>query len=312
VRQLLGYDKIDLYGLSNGATDVEAYAYRYPQHAHAIVIDSGSVVAATPPDFHDFFHIGDPQLLIDTMARECASIPACHATDTDPAATFVAQIQQLRVNPIPAQNAVTVPIDESSLVTLIESAEPEPLVTALDALRRGDPQLVRSLLTQVKPDNGSGQEFSAGAYAAQLCNDSVAPWLPTDSPDVRRQKLDSAVGALPDEAFSPFSKEAWLERNPPDYCLTWPAPIRYNPVVPVGMATIAVPTLLLSSDLNRDDLTSRSKLLLNTFSNATFVVVVHANNAAINRSGACIPDIVARFFETLDSGDTACAAKSAG
>ena len=100
VRKLLGYDTIDYYGGSYGSVDLQAYAYRYPEHLHAVVLDSGFPVSAGGPDYGAFFGVGVPQANIDVIALACARAPECHRMDPDPAKTLVDLVHQVRDHPV--------------------------------------------------------------------------------------------------------------------------------------------------------------------------------------------------------------------
>jgi pimeloyl-ACP methyl ester carboxylesterase len=309
VRKLLGYDTIDYYGGSYGSVDLQAYAYRYPEHLHAAVLDSGFPVSAGGPDYAAFFGVGSPQASLDIVALACARAPVCHDADPDPVKTLVDLVHQVREHPVtvaPSGTAAKIVIDEAVLASLIlDNGEPAKLVLAADAARDGDFGLLASGLGASGPPERV-QDDSIGDNMAGNCADYDTPWDRSDPIDVRARKLAAAEAALPDDAFSPFSKQAWFANNPPDICLSWPAPARHEAVVPAGASARTVPALILSGDLDGGIPAFVSKRLLSEFPAATFVLIAGAGHQTL-AFGTCAARLAARFFDTLTAGDTSCA-----
>ena len=100
VRQALGYDKINLYGVSYGVTLGLAYLQRFSSHVRAAVLDSGSLLNV-PEEQLDASHA---QRAFDQLAARCAATPAC-ARSYHPAADLATILARLAAHP--AQ--VTVP-----------------------------------------------------------------------------------------------------------------------------------------------------------------------------------------------------------
>ncbi len=312
VRAMLGYDTIDYYGASYASFDVQAYAYRYPEHVHAVIVDAGFSPSVGGADYGDFFGVGSPKAFIDAVVLGCSRDRGCHTADPDPAKTLSDLLRQVRTQPIQSTSASTsVPgrtvIDEAAVVSLILSADPLELVNAADAARDGNPQPMLDMLSGTPVPPGPAASNSAGDNAAANCNDYDAPWDRNDPIDTRHQKLDAAENALPDDAFAPVSKQAWFANVPPDFCITWPAPHRYDPVVPTGKTTIDVPALILSGDVDRTIPTFITKKLLSIFPHGAFLTMAGAGHPTLTDVHGCAADITSRFFETLDPGDTSCA-----
>jgi pimeloyl-ACP methyl ester carboxylesterase len=73
VRRRLGYRKIDLYGVSYGATLAQAYVRRYPESVRSLVLDSGSLADVR---IYDVSARNAEHALLAELAR-CAAAPAC-------------------------------------------------------------------------------------------------------------------------------------------------------------------------------------------------------------------------------------------
>ena len=94
VRQALGYNKINIYGVSYGVTVGLAYLQRYGSHVRAAVLDSGSLLNV-PEEQLDASHA---QRSFDQLAARCAATPAC-ARAYHPAADLATIVARLTAHP---------------------------------------------------------------------------------------------------------------------------------------------------------------------------------------------------------------------
>jgi len=94
VRKALGYDQINIYGVSYGVTTGLAYLQRYGSHVRAAVLDSGSLLPV-PEEQLDAAH---GQKAFDQLASRCAATPAC-ARSYHPAADLAAILARLTAHP---------------------------------------------------------------------------------------------------------------------------------------------------------------------------------------------------------------------
>ena len=94
VRQALGYNKINIYGVSYCVTVGLAYLQRYGSHVRAAVLDSGSLLSV-PEEQQEAVHA---QQAFDQLASRCATTPSC-ARSYHPAADLAAILAQLRAHP---------------------------------------------------------------------------------------------------------------------------------------------------------------------------------------------------------------------
>lgn len=314
VRNLLGYQRIDFIGGSYASVFAQAYAARFPSRLRALIFDSGFTVGAAAPAYSNFFLPGWPMAVAQIAALECRRDSGCKTLDRDPVSTLVRLVRRVRAKPVrgrPATagtDAAPVVVDETALATLFAITDPLLILRAAIALQRSDPQPILQL-AGMPQDSGPITVFSAGMSQASVCNDIDSPWDRTDPIPVRRQKLSAAIAALPATAFAPFSKASWTRVFLYGWCVVWPAPARFEPVIPPGSTLPDVPTLILSGDVDNLVPTFFSRPLLREFPKATFVIVAGAGHVTM-AGGApnCASSIATRFIETLQPGDTSCAA----
>ena len=320
VRQALGYDTIILEGQSYGSITTQAYAARYPEQVAAIVFDSG--FTAVDPQLAGWFGTDYPAMLIRIDQLLCDRDASC---DVDVADTVRWLAKTVRAHPVVGtvtdQNGETerIVVDEAMLATVLsigqdgDILQPFTLDEVATALRGGDPEPLLKLAsaTDMYPgDQGDPGQFSAGANVAGLCADNDFGWTAGDGIAERRQKLDALLAALPSGAFAPFSAQGWAGAfgGWPYQCLTWPTIDRREAVIPDGSSLPDVPTLILAGDVDTSAPLEGTDDLLASFPQATLVVVPGAGHNVLDPQWAgCTPQIVARFVDTFDPGDTSCA-----
>ena len=79
VREALGYDMIDLYGTSYGATLAQYYIRQHPDHVRVAIMDGG-----TPVDVPVFERMAaDSQAALELLFDRCADDDACNAAMPD-------------------------------------------------------------------------------------------------------------------------------------------------------------------------------------------------------------------------------------
>jgi len=103
---------------------------------------------------------------------------------------------------------------------------------------RGRGGQLRQLVKPYGPDQGPADYFSAGMYAAVVCNDYPVPWKRSSPIPERRRELNRAVAAFrPSNWWAPISKRTWAYDSASDIsaCLSWPKrSANYKPPIPRG------------------------------------------------------------------------------
>jgi pimeloyl-ACP methyl ester carboxylesterase len=95
VRAALGYRTVNLYGGSYGATAVQVYLQRHPEHVRTATLLSGSLLEV--PLFERF--PVNSQRALDAVFARCAAEPACRAAFPDPASDLRTLASRLDVAP---------------------------------------------------------------------------------------------------------------------------------------------------------------------------------------------------------------------
>ncbi len=331
VRQALHLDRIDYYGVSYGAVDVRAYAYRHPSHLRSAILDS-------PYNSKDAaFTRTLPTAMARISVLVCDRSPSCAAANPDAQKTFDDLVQQLQRHPFTGTGVnadgvrKTVRVDEAALLDVLYNnyfAAPAflnqgEIFAAAKALSRGDRQPLLRLVAESPEPNDFGDpagSASIGADYAVFCADSAFPWDKSAPEAVREQQYQRALAKIPANASAPFSIKAWtgfVASQPvvlipgADACVPWPKPNRPEAPFPVNQPFPAsVPALLMGGGLDYLDINTE-KSLIPLFKGDPFVTVQNAGHVTTYWS-PCATSIAVHFIETLHTGDTSCAADTKG
>lgn len=318
VREALGFETIDYYSFSYSAVDAQAYAARFAERLHAVVLDSG--IPVTDEGHAFFWGLGVPETLVHVPALYCEQDPTCSDDFPNGEADLRRMIGVVGRHPLEGRDtdAAGIPanlvVDQTAIAYLLGSVpwelSPTDLLEAAAALEDDDPAPLMGLAQQSPPflpdGDGLPTDFSSGDSAARSCNDQDAVWDRSDPPAAREEVLVAELDALPANAFAPFTKQTWNDYWWLDMCLGWPTPDRFEPAVPEGAVFAGIPALVLAGDLDTVVSTETSMALLEGFPDATFLVIGGASHITIG-SNTCAVQIVTTFFDTLDVGDTTCA-----
>jgi len=284
VRDLLGYDKIIFHGQSASVQDVQAYASRFADRLHAVVLDAGTVVNGPETVFGARWAQG----LIERADTICRQNPQC----TDAVRGLISDLAE---EPIEG-------VTDSTAGWLLDN-DANGFVQAAQAYAVGNPEPLLTLAAQNKPwvpqDDGDPTGYSDGANFAGNCTDQDAPFDRSDPVEIRRSKLQAAIDELPDDAFAPWSKEGWLAYSPPDLCIDWPAPKNFEPVLASADESFpGLPALIMVGD--RDAGVENSRQLLDVFPDGDFVIVPGAEHPAMS-AGSCVVYFELSWIEKLEA-----------
>jgi len=320
VRQKMGYDTIIYHGQSYASTDVQAYAARFADHLAAVILDSGQPINDIAGST---FGVDVAQGLLDVATAGCKIDVTCAASTPDPRATVEQLVTALGATPVtgtPGDGSGELTVDQASVAFILSnndgasatvSAASELVRSAL-AFAGGDDQPLIDLAARYRAGEGAvdsdATQFSSGANLAGSCNDTLFPYDPSDSVDVRRQKLDAAVVAMPEDTFAPWTKEQWNEFWPFDICVNWPGPHHHEDVMPIGSSFPGIPALVMSGELEPIDAVSQR--LLEVFPDGTYFTVPGVGHNTLS-IGDCAAEFEAAFIDTLTVPDgSPCAAST--
>ncbi len=203
VRVALGYGKLDLYGISYGATAAQVFLRRHPGSVRTVVLDGGTLLDI--PIFERWASNG--QRALDLLAARCTADPACRRAFPTWRADLPGLLTRLQAEPVTVEAAgESVSVDDVVLADTIQNltrsagqAVYVPLLVTRAAA--GDYSVLGKLMGVGSPDlrvmpwsvrcNEPWARFDPAAAAA----DAVGTYL------ARSQAADSATNALICGAF---------------------------------------------------------------------------------------------------------------
>jgi pimeloyl-ACP methyl ester carboxylesterase len=237
VRRALGYDKVNLYGVSYGTRLVQAVLHNYPDIVNSAIIDG---VVPNGVDWKSAAP-ANAERAIRVMLADCAREPDCNALFPDPEDHFFRLVDQLDSNPLMTTltnpvsgEQTTQPVTGNNLVavtfqSLYDRTHASLVPGVLAALEKGDVTPYEGLAS---PGPLSGTN-SLGMHYSIVCSE-VAPY---SSPDA------AAALAAP---VRPEIVAAVSDENMFSSCATWDvAAIPASQVQPVQSS---IPTLVMSGE----------------------------------------------------------------
>jgi pimeloyl-ACP methyl ester carboxylesterase len=266
----------------------------------------------------------------------CARSPSCSSLGGSATSRMQQIITQVRQHPLagsaPDGNGDPQPttLDTGSLIYLVDSAGyGPPIYRDLDAAARAwldsqDPLPLLRLVSEV--DTASVDDpvdFSYGLYTAVICTDYPMLYDLNASRTVRNRQYANALQAArvqrPD-LFAPFTVDEGVDSQvyitPLDSCLPWPAPPKTlapgapGAPLPPSVHFPAVPTLVLSGDLDSITSVIDANETTGQFPNAVHVVVPNLGHVVADSDFiGCTLGIVQRFVKNLAPGNTNCVQK---
>ena len=91
IRQALGYEKINLYGVSYGVTAAQVYMNRYPEHVRSATLDHGTLLQIS---FTDVM-ARNSQIVLDRVLERCQAEPSCRKKYPDLENEFASLLKAL-------------------------------------------------------------------------------------------------------------------------------------------------------------------------------------------------------------------------
>lgn len=290
-RQALGYQSLDLVGISYGTRVALAYMRQYPQFTRTVTLDS---VAA--PEWELGPHNpANAQHALDLVFERCAADPACRAAFPNSRADFQKLMATLRQQPAEVTlpdpisgNLTHVKLSANQVATAIQMLLYTPETVAMipllvhETTARGDFSLLAAQYLIATGD--LSQSIYDGLYLSVLCAEDV-PFYPANPVQVESY--------LPD-------RTADMTRQ----CTIWPTnkassefkqPVRSN-----------IPTLLLSGEADPITPPANAEKAAAGLTNSLNLVVPGVGHNVIYRG--CVPKILTSFIEsgTPQGLDTTC------
>jgi pimeloyl-ACP methyl ester carboxylesterase len=289
VRAALGYQTIDLYGVSYGTRVAQHYMRRYPQRVRTAVLDG-----VVPPELALGPNIApDAQAAIDSAFARCQSDVQCGRTFPNIAATFSALRSRLQAQPI----ALSMPdplnaqptdaqlgLAELSAAVRLLSYSDETLSTLpllIHEAQLGQPQALAAQYLMIK--RSMEEQMADGMHFAVVCSEDAPRW--TEQQVSQTALAKTYMG----ETFMIAMKTI---------CDQWPrGPVDADFSAPLISAT---PTLVLSGGNDPVTPARYAEQILPGLTRSKHLVLAGQGHGQI--AVGCMPRLVAEF---IASGDPA-------
>jgi pimeloyl-ACP methyl ester carboxylesterase len=333
ILEALNIQRIDLYGDSYGTYFEQVFAVRHPHSLRSIVLDgayplNGSDYAWYPsyaPAMRDKFNIACRRY------GPCAELPGSSIEHIAPV------LEELRARPFRARAADSdgrereFTADASQLaIVMFGSAPAFATVRELDAAARaflgGDRLPLLRLMAETiggvdsRDPSADAAKWSAGLAAAVMCQDPPQIFDMRLAPALRTADRDRAIAerkrSAPD-SYAPFKIDEYrgmpLDYSFIDQCAEWPVAPASHPASQVAAADAHypdIPALVISGELDNMTTVADGAAVAGAFKHGTQIRIANSFhvNALPRARSTCGAELVRRFVETLDAGDTACAA----
>ncbi|HEU0051996.1 MAG TPA: alpha/beta fold hydrolase, partial [Longimicrobium sp.] len=291
LRAALGYERLDLYGVSYGTRTALVYLRRHPERVRAVLMH-GSV----PTDLrYPLTAARDARLAVDGVFADCARDPGCRAAFPDPAGDLRESLRRLDAGP--AEAAIVSPFT-GELATVRLSRERfgealrymaySPNAAALIPVvvhhaARGDfgPAAEQALYWRMGLVGGS----SRGLYLAVTCPEDVDLF---DLAEAEREARGTWLGD-------------WRARDQKAACAAWP----HEPAGPGFAEPVrsTVPVLVMNGAMDPATASYHAERMLRGFPNGRMILIPSAGHATFGllEVEPCYSTIVSTFIRTADA-----------
>lgn len=280
VRQALGYDVIDLYGGSYGATAVQYYLRQHADHVHAAVLDGGTLVEV--PIFERV--APNSQRALDDVLGRCAADVACSSAYPNIRAELGTVMQGLARRPV----ATTV-MDPSGTTIVVT---PDVFATTIHQLLVGsDSGKIPWLIHQAWSGNMTAVAVELSKYLGSNATTLV----------MAIEILCSEAWAVNDpERVQAEGKGSYLLSSQLAFAQTFAGACRYAPPGYVRLddaqpVRTSVPVLLLNGSDDPQDPPANVAAAAQQMSNSLLVTAPGLGHT-VGHIG-CIPGVVMAFFD---------------
>lgn len=291
VRAALGYEQLNVYGVSYGTRVALHYLRRYPERTRSVIIDG-----VLPPGEALGIEVADnAQSAFDAIAHRCAKSDACTSAFGAIETRFGGLEARLRNQPVDvpvtdpktgAPTSIELSFGHIAVVTRLLSYSPEgmsllPLLIheASNGNYRGYAGQAEAIITQLT------ESMAFGMHNAAVCSED-APRYPSRTPST-----DAYLGELQLDTLKAI-------------CSRWPAGIvDENFSEPVSSDK---PVLVLSGEYDPITPPRYGDTVMQTLSNATHLVARGQGHGVVGRG--CVPQIISEFVDeaSVDDLNTQC------
>ena len=334
ILEALNIRRIDLYGDSYGTYFEQVFAVRHPNILRSIVLDGAYPL--TGPDYA--WYPSYAPAMRDKFNTACKRAEPCARLAGNSIEHMLPVLASLRAHPFPARAADSdgkvreFTADASQLaIAMYGSAPAFSTARELDAAARAFTDGDRAPLLRLMAETISGVDsrdpsadagkWSDGLAAAVMCQDAPQIFDMRLPPMLRTADRDRALAerrrTLPD-TYAPFTIDEYrgmpLDYSFIDQCVGWPVPPASHPashVVADDVHYPDVPALIISGELDNITTMADGAAVAGAFKHGTQIGIANSFhvNALPRARSSCGAQIARRFIESLELGDTTCAAK---
>lgn len=180
VRAALGYDRINLYGVSYGSRAALVYLRSHPER-----VRSAALHGVVPTDMRTpLHHAADSQRSLDLLLAECEADAACNAAYPDLRKKLAAVQERLAKAPATAEIEdpktkkrvkLTIPLDlfNEELRWRLYGEGPSPIPEYIERAHQGDFAKLAATILRQRRAIASGAALSVGTYLSVTCAEDV-------------------------------------------------------------------------------------------------------------------------------------------
>ncbi len=309
LRQALGVEEWNVYGISYGSDLALNYMRMHPQGIRSVGIDgifppplAGGVAAQTSA--------GEG---IDAVFKACAEDARCRRRYGDIAATWRRLVRKYQAAPrtvrVPVEGVkgkVAVKISGGMLLqwTVSPGTHLAGRVPAdIDALAHGNPLPIASTWAAPKLNPAGIGVLSNGLFYGVSCGE----WVPYESEAEVTAAGRRAFPTLPGSIFGNAPNLPFMRQN----CAAWNVP-----KVPAAVRSVVrsqIPTLVVDAQYDGQTAASFGALVGRTLPNSTVVTIPNVAHVAFAspspKANACTQSIARSFFDDPSNAKTGCIAK---
>lgn len=284
IRQALGYDEFNFYGVSYGTLLGLHLMRDYPEHLRSVILDG-----VVPPNLNFIPKVAQNEdRIFRELFRACNDDPACAVDYPNLEGRLLQLVDDLNENP-----AIIEVIDPETKETVDVYLDGRALLDFffqtfyLPDMYATFPKIISDLeegnyffVAQILPLFAFDQTFSEGMYLSVICAED-GDFSPAD--------LDTTALLPPVAAYAPEDLQSYL-----DSCALWPVEI-LPPSVDDAVSS-DIPTLLLSGQFDPITPPYFAEKAAESLPNATHVIdPLGSHGVAFN--GDCINGIVQDFLD---------------
>lgn len=264
VRHALGYDRIDLFGLSYGTTLALRYIATYPDRVRAAVLMGAVPATAAPPSRHTMAARRALRLIFADCKADAACGAAFPTLDADLVKAGASEVQMERLR---------------SLMYAPAGARQVPFV--VHALGEGD-----AAPLMAATDRGLSSMIADGVYLSITCSESFGAF-----------DFDAASSEA--RWAQPFRD--YRLRRQQAACEQWPS-LAPSPDFYAPVAT-DTPVLLIAGNLDPVTPPEWADEIARTLPNSRVLNLRHGGHIpdGLTAGDTCLEPLIARFYETADA-----------